>query len=186
MGFFDALFGRTRVPPGKADPLFALSTALLDIEAKLACTPGEQSAVVLRMVDNSAYEAIERDVLATLNLGGKDLPVQLHSREDEFGFRWMIFASRDVEAVLNAIYLASDLLKEGGYADSLLAALFKFEPKTWYLIYSFRRAAFYPFVPLPGKQRDQAREFRLGQTLKAWLPIEKDPERWYALWDPPI
>ncbi|MBX5465882.1 MAG: hypothetical protein K6U14_00075 [Firmicutes bacterium] len=186
MGFFDALFGRTRVPPGKADPLFALSTALLDIEAKLNAKPGPESALVLRMVDNSEYEALEREVEATLKVGGKDLPVEVRSVEDNLGYRWMVFAGPDPEQQLNAIYLASDLLKEGGYADGLLAALFKFQPRDWYLIYSFRRAAFYPFVPLPGNRRDQPREFRLGQTLKAWLPIEKDPERWYALWDPPL
>lgn len=187
MGFFDALFGRTRVPSGKTDQIFAMSTAILDIATKLNAPFSGRAALVLRSVDNSGYEAIEREIKEVLALGGKDLPVKTRSHSDHIGFHWLVFEGRDADDVLNALHLTGDMVKEAGYGDSLLAAMFAFDP-SWYFIYSYRRAAFYPFVPRSqtAKTRDQAREFRIAETLKPSLPIEKDPERWYALWDPPL
>ncbi len=185
MGFFDALFGRTRIPEGKTDQIFALSTALLDIETRLSSTFAGKAAIVLRTVDNSHYDSLEKDVQQVLKLGGADMPVTARHVDDTQGYRWIIFDGKDPEDVINALHLTADMLKEAGYGDSLLAAMFAFDP-TWYLIYTYRRAAFYPFVPKLAHARDQSREFRVGETLKPYMPIEKDPERWYALWDPPF
>lgn len=185
MGFFDALFGRTRIPPGKTDQLFALSTALLDIETRLSSQFNQKAALVLRTVDNSSYESIERDIHEILNLGGQELPVSARHVDDKIGFRWIIFEGPEIESTINALHLTADMVKQSGYSDTLLAALFAFTP-AWYLVYSYRRAAFYPFVPNLGQTRDSSREFRIAQTLNPYLPIEKDPERWYPLWDPPI
>lgn len=185
MGFFDVLFGRTKLTPGKTDQLFALSTAMLDIETKLSSEFIGKAALVLRTVDNSSYESLEKDVLDILQLGGKDLPIHAAFRDDDLGFRWVVFHGKNIEDVINALHLAADMIKESGYSDGLLAAMMGFTP-TWYLIYSYRRASFYPFVPKLAHARDDSREFRIAQTLKSVLPIEKDPERWYALWDPPI
>lgn len=185
MGFFDSLFGRTHVPVGKTDQLFALSTAILDIQTKLSADFAGKGALILRTVDNSGFEAIERDVREILKLGGRDLPVTAHSVKDTEGFQWIVMEGQDVDDVINALHLTADMLKESGYGDSLLAAMFAFTPH-WYLIYSYRRAAFYPFVPRVGHSRDQSREFRIDQTLRSSLPMEKDPDRRYALWDPPI
>ncbi len=185
MGFFDALFGRTRIPEGKTDQLFALSTAMLDIETRLSSTFAGQASIVLRTVDNSGYDALEKDVQQILQLGGKDMPVTARHVDDQQGYRWIVFEGKDPEDVINALHLTADMLKQAGYGDSLLAAMFAFDPP-WYLIYTYRRAAFYPFVPQLSHARDNAREFRVAETLKPFMPIEKDPERWYALWDPPF
>lgn len=184
MGFFDSLFGRTKIPSGKTDQLFALSTALLDIETRLSTPFGKKAGIVLRTVDNSGYESIEKDVNDALHLGGKDIPVTAHHVDDSEGFRWILFEGGDADDVINALHLTADLVSQAGYGDSLLAAMFDFNG--WYLIYSYRRGTFYPFVPKPGHNRDDAREFRIAETLKPFMPIEKDPERRYALWDPPL
>ncbi len=184
MGLFDALFGRTKLPPGKTDQLFALSTAALDIEVKLDSGFGERAAIVLRAVDNSAYDAITKDIKDLLNIGGRDFTAKVRTSTDNMGFYWVIFEGPNLEDAINGLHMTADLLKQGGYADSLLAAMFRFAD--WYLIYSYRRAAFYPFVPQGSQKRNESREFRIRQTLANALPMEKDPERWYPLWDPPI
>ncbi len=194
MGFFDALFGRTKVAAGKVDQLFQLSNATLDIESQLSSHFGGKAALVLRSVDNAAYDAVEKELHDLLQVGGKDLPVAAKSQTDSMGYHWMVYTGSDVEDVINALHLTADMIQESGYADSLLAATFAFQHEnsarlqdgTWYLIYSYRRAAFYPFVPKPGKNRDSAFEFRLAQTLKSSLSVEPDQDRWYALWDPPL
>lgn len=184
MGLFDSLFGRTKLPPGKTDQLFALSTAALDIEVKLDSPYGGEAAIVLRSVDNSAYEAIEKDVHDLLQMSGQDFQVKIRQLTDKMDFHWIIFDGAQLEDAINGLHMTADLIKQGGYADSLLAAMFRFG--NWYLIYSYRRAAFYPFVPQGGHQRNESREFRIRSTLGSALPMEKDPERWYPLWDPPI
>lgn len=173
------------MPAGKADQLFALSTAALDIEVKLSSPYQGRAALVLRTVDNSAYEAIDRDIQDILKLTGKDMEVTARLQSDKLGFRWIIIEGPALEDAINALHLTQDMIKQAGYADGLLAALFAFGP-SWYLIYSYRRGSFYPFVPTGHEERDASREFRIRETLVRALPIEKDPERWYPLWDPPI
>lgn len=184
MGLFDSIFGRTKITPGKTDQLFALSTASLDIEAKLDSRYGQVAAIVLRAVDNSAYETIEKDVHDLLAIGGKDLKVTARMVSDTIGFRWIIMEGPSLEDAINGLHMTADMVKQAGYADSLLAAMFRFAD--WYLIYSYRRATFYPFMPERARTRNESREFRIRQTLVNALPMEKDPERWYPLWDPPF
>ncbi len=144
--------------------------------------------MVLRSVDNSDYEAIEKDIRDVLNLGGRDIQVSPQMQRDEMGFRWIVLTGPKLEDAITALHLIADLVKQGGYGDSLLAAMFAFGSlgQRWYLIYNYRRAQFYPFAPRGYQQRDDSREFRIRQTLANALPIEKDPERWYPLWDPPF
>jgi hypothetical protein len=82
MGFFDALFGRARIPEGKTDQIFALSTALLDIETRLSSTFAGTAAIVLRTVDNSSYDSLENDVKEVLQLGDADMPVTARHVDD--------------------------------------------------------------------------------------------------------
>lgn len=184
MGLFDSIFGRTRVSAGKTDALFALSTAALDIEVKLDSPYGQKAAIVLRSVDNSAYDAISKEIHDLLAVGGQDFTAKVSEHDDNMGFHWIMFAGPDLEDAVNGMHMTADLIKQAGFADSLLAAMYRFGD--WYLIYSYRRAAFYPFVPKGPSTRNESREFRIRSTLVNALPIEKDPERWYPLWDPPI
>lgn len=184
MGLFDSLFGRTKLPPGKTDALFALSTAALDIEVKLNSSYAGKSAIVLRAVDNSTYDAVTKELNDLLQVGGKDFQVNVTTHTDKMGFYWIVFLGPQLDDAINGLHMTGDLIKQGGFADSLLAAMFRFD--NWYLIYSYRRGSFYPFVPTGSTTRNDSREFRIRQTLVGELPIEKDPERWYPLWDPPI
>lgn len=184
MGLFDSLFGRTKLPPGKTDELFALSTAALDIEVKLDSAYGQKAAIVLRAVDNSAYDSISKEINDLLAVGGKDFTAKVTTKTDNMGFHWILFDGPELEDAINGLHMTADLIKQAGFADSLLAAMFRFGD--WYLIYNYRRASFYPFVPTSRSSRNDSREFRIRQTLVSALPMEKDPERWYPLWDPPI
>ena len=151
---------------------------------KLDSADGWKSAIVLRAVYNSAYDAINKEINDLLAVGGRDFTAKVTSQDDKMGFHWIMFDGPDLEDAVNGLHMTADLIKQAGFADSLLAAMFRFGD--WYLIYSYRRAAFYPFVPSGRQKRSETREFRIRQTLNTALPIEKDPERWYPLWDPPI
>jgi len=56
-----------------------------------------------------------------------------------------------------------------------------------YLIYNYKRGAFYPFVPGGGKQqRDNERELVFKAQLGSELPFEQELSRWFPLWGTPI
>ena len=83
------------------------------------------------------------------------------SKEDEFGYRWLVLADPDFEDLVVALNTVSAWLQGGGYGDELLATVFAFEEKgkPIYLIYNFKRGTFCPFVPAKGEQaRDNERE----------------------------
>ena len=110
------------------------------------------------------------------------------SADDEFGYRWLILRDPDFDDLVVSLNTLSTELQGGGYGDRLLAAVFSFEEKgkRIYLIYNFKRGAFYPFVPAPGdKQRDTERELRLKAQLDKELPFEPEITRWFPLWEIP-
>ena len=84
----------------------------------------------------------------------------------------------------------SEALVAGGFGERVLAAVFPFEDsqkRPVYLIYNYKRGAWYPFVPAPGdKQRAMERELQLKAQIGNELPIEAEIERWFPLWGAPI
>ena len=59
----------------------------------------------------------------------------------------------DFDDLVVAINTVSSQLESAGYGDRVLAAVFAFEEngKPLYFIYNFKRGAYYPFVPAPGR-----------------------------------
>ena len=56
-----------------------------------------------------------------------------------------------------------------------------------FLIYGYKTATFWPFVPTGKEQeRDNAEELKLKAELEKELPIEPDLSRWLALFDAPL
>jgi hypothetical protein len=56
-----------------------------------------------------------------------------------------------------------------------------------FLIYGYKTATFWPFVPTGTEQeRDNAEELKLKAELEKELPIEPDLSRWLALFDAPL
>jgi hypothetical protein len=58
-------------------------------------------------------------------------------------------------------------------------------------VYSFRRGAYYPFVPEPAaggtnpeevRERDESLEYKLAGVLDGELSVEDDRGYWYPLW----
>ncbi|MCY0880798.1 MAG: hypothetical protein OWS74_02285 [Firmicutes bacterium] len=185
MKWLDVFLGRTRFATAADDNLLKLSSVADDIHFRLQSDYAAETALVIRRVDNAAYEHIEEDLQMCLSLGGRAMPTTVRSTNDGQGWHWIILTGTALDDTLNGMHLAADLLTQSGYGDGLLAALIAFSPR-WFLVYNYARAAFYPFVPLPDYRRNEAREIRIAATLKPWLPVENDINRWYALWNPPF
>lgn len=189
MRILDILFGRTRPVKARPDAIFAMATAAVTLETRLELKPAGRAGICFKPVGSSYFEELERDLDRILELSERETSTKVDSREDQYGFRWVVLEDRDFEDLVNTIYLVSSELQAHGFGEQLLAAVFRFErkerPVFW--IYNYKRGTFYPFVPLGrGKRRDNGLELRLQAVMARELPVEQQTEQWFALWDVPV
>jgi hypothetical protein len=190
MRFFDALFGRTRLRRPKTEGLFDLVTAQVDLEVNLGWLPADTAALCLKPVTTVEFGVAQKELEELVRLAASDSGTAVRVEVDQFRYRWLIFTDPDFEDLVGVIHIAGNELLDKGYGEQLLAAVFRFRPEgtadPYYLIYGYKRGAFYPFIPLSGKRRDNPAELRAGALLERMLPTEKDQSRWYPLWDCPV
>lgn len=170
----------------EADPedLFGMSTAHLTMEADLDFVPTGEAALCFANVDSTAFRAARREVEAVLELGEEETGTTASFIEDSHGYHWIVLQDREFEDLVTSIHFAADTLIQEGFGSRLLAALFPFERDGTiaYWIYSFRRGAYYPFVPVDDRDRDGGLEFKLESNLDGELRTEDEAEYWYPMW----
>ena len=192
MGFFDVIRGKRELKkPVPTDRLFAMSTANITMELEMGLTGDGKAGIVFQPLATADFEAIVRDMEEVVRGAGSDTGTTIEVKDDEFGYRWMVVRDPDLEDLVVSVNAVADNMQVGGYADRLLAAVFAFEDRAAkrpiYLIYNYKRGAWYPFVPAPGdQQRDNTRELQLKAQIGAGLPMEADLARWFPLWGAPI
>ncbi|MFN2616333.1 MAG: hypothetical protein ABR581_04320 [Thermoleophilaceae bacterium] len=190
MGLLDALLGgRRKLKAPAADRLFAMSTAYITLQTGLGIAGRNVAGIVFQPLATADFGAIVSETEELLRGTAAETGTKVDSADDEFGFRWLILRDTDFEDLVVALNTVSTQLQAGGYGDRLLCCVFAFEEKgrTLYLIYNFKRGAFYPFVPAAGeKARDSERELQLKAQIGPELPFEDDVARWFPLWEIPL
>ena len=190
MGLFDALLGRRKVKGPAPDRLFALTTAYVGLETAQGITTRGTAAIVFQPLATGDFQSIVKDMEEVVGGLGGDTGTTLETRDDEYGYRWMILRDPDLEDLVVGVNAVSDALAVGGYQDRVLAAVFAFQDpdgRPLYFIYNYKRGSWYPFVPAAGdKARDSERELRVKAQVGADLPFEPELERWFPLWGIPI
>ncbi|MDQ3742105.1 MAG: hypothetical protein M3320_00945 [Actinomycetota bacterium] len=191
MGFLDSLLGRSRTPkPAKKDRLFAMSTAYVTLESGHGMKSGGKAGIVFQAEATSDFARIVADAEEVLRATGEETGTEIETKDDEFGYRWVILTDPDVEDLVVGISAIKDSLDVGGYGARILAAVFRFTReggRDAYFIYNVKRGFWYPFVPAEGKQvRDNEAELRLKAQLGGELPMEPELERWFPLWGVPL
>jgi PspA associated protein B len=191
LGFFDSLTGGSRKLKQPApDRLFAMSTAQVALETELSLKHRAVAGIVFQPIATADFESLLKDAEALLRGAAADTGTEVESADDEFGYRWIILRDTEFEDLVVSLNTVSTELQGGGYGDRLLCCVFAFEDeagKPVYFIYNFKRGAFYPFVPAAGEQqRDTERELRLQAQLQNELPLEKELDRWFPLWEIPL
>jgi len=171
----------------KADPedLFGMSTAYMTMEADLGYENAGQAALCFSSVDSTDFSDTVSEVESILEAGEDDTGTTFDTHNDNHGYSWVVLDDTDPEDLLTTIHFAADTFIEQGYGSRLLAAVFAFDKSGTdhaYWIYSFRRGAYYPFVPKGDHERDNQAEFKLQSVLDGELDIENDEQYWYPLW----
>ena len=191
MGFLDSLLGRSRTPkPAKQDRLFAMSTAYVTLETAHGMRNGGKAGIVFQAEATADFARILADAEEVLRATGEETGTTVDTKDDEFGYRWVVLSDPDVEDLVVGINAIKDALDVGGYGARILAVVFRFTRdggRDVYFIYNVKRGLWYPFVPGDGKQvRDNEAELRLKAQLAGELPMEPELERWFPLWGVPL
>lgn len=163
-------------PATDADALRELSTAALRME-ELGYTVLEDAALCFETTTPEETITELAGVIESVN----DAPVQ--TAGDQYGYRWLIVSGAGIEDIATGLAFAAEEVDAAGHRDALLAAVVGFtDDSTVYLIYSFDRQRYYPFVPQGTSERDGVEELRLRSLLDGHLSIEPDESAWYPLW----
>jgi hypothetical protein len=188
LGLADVLFGRKKLKKADQQKLFAIATARITLETELGLKPSGAAAVIFKPLSAAEFVRAENEMQELLDTVAQESQSRVERRGDEFGFEWLIIHDNDFEELVPSVHLVASELVAHGFGEQLLAAAFRFDSKLpVYLIYGFKRGAFWPFIPKgDGKERDHAEALELKAKLEKELPIEQDLTRWLALFDAPI
>ncbi len=190
MGFLDVLTGRRKLAKPATDRLFAMSTAYVTMETGFQISSRGKAAIVFQPLATADFQSIVRDMEEVVRGTASDSGTTVQSTDDSYGFRWLVLAGSDFDALVAGIHAVSSAIEAGGYGERVLCAVFAFadeQRRPLYWIYNYKRGSFYPFVPAPGaEQRDNERELVLKAQMVNELPTEAELERWFPLWGIPI
>jgi hypothetical protein len=190
MGLRDVLFGRKKLSEPSLERLFALSTANVTLETEVGLKPAGVAAVTFKPLSSGDFDRVHGDVETLLRAAAESSGSTVERKTDSYGYEWVIVRDADLEDVVTAVHLVASELKAQGFGSQLLAAPFRFEgtgKNPVYLIYGFKRGAFWPFIPTGEEQkRDNAAELELKAKVEKELPIEQDLTRWLGLFEAPI
>jgi hypothetical protein len=189
VGFLDALLGRRKVKGPAPDRLFALTTASIGMEAEQGMKTRGAAAIVFQPLATGDFQQIVSEMEEVLRGTGEETGSTIDTRDDEFGYRWMIIRDPDLDDLVVGINAVSEALAVGGYSERVLCAVFAFEDaqgRPVYFIYNYKRGTWYPFVPSAAKERDNERELQVKAMVGPDLPFEPELERWFPLWGIPI
>jgi PspA associated protein B len=189
MGLLDILTGKRKLAKPAPDRLFAITTAYVTMQTSLDITSRGGAAIVFQSLQTADFAAIVKDMEEVVRATAGDSGTIVDTSVDSYGFSWLVLKGESFDDLVVGINAVATAIDDGGYGERLLCAVFAFSDaggKALYLIYNFKRGAFYPFVPAGPQQRDNERELVLRAQLGSELPIETELTRWFALWGIPI
>ena len=189
MGLLSTLFGRNRLKKPNRERFFSIVTAADSLQGRTDLRTTDFAGIVFNPVESSFFDNLDSELRNLLRISGHATGTRFEVKDDSYGTRWVVLDDRDFEDLVTTIHLVSETIYDHGFADRLLAAVFRVEHdrRDAYWIYNYKRGSFHPMVPSGEKQRDNAAEMRLGAAMEAEkIPVEKSLENWYALWGIPF
>ncbi|WP_181310579.1 PspA-associated protein PspAB [Nocardioides campestrisoli] len=189
MGLWDSLMGRSRPKAPNLDSLFLVPSAAITLQTAAGLTPTGSGSVCYRAAAGAAFSQTQDDVIALLRDDPQAPPATL--TQDPYGFTWLVVEGDpdDVAGLCTDLHAVNTSLAAQGFDGGLLCTLVPFQDQSGRrvgLVYLYKQGTFYPFAPVPGeKRRDNLLELSVRDQLAGELPMEKDLQRWLAVWDAP-
>lgn len=165
------------------DVLLDLSSVHLTLETKTNATPLKKAGLGFSSVQTAEFENLVTEVEDVLETGTEHAE-DVEIVKDNRGTDWFVVTDEMFETLVSQMYYATNVLTDNNYGSRLLAAVFCFEMggQTAYLIYSFNRGRYYPFVPRAGRERDGQQELRIEAALDDELTMEEETQHKRAIW----
>ena len=191
MGLWQSLLGRSKPAQPDLDSLFLVPSAAITLQTAAGLEPTGTGAVCYRSAAGAAFARTEQDVVDLLRSDSRTPEVS--TSHDSFGFTWLEVEGDpgDIAALCTDLHAVNATLQEQGFAHGLLCTLVPFQAadgRRVGLVYLYKQGTFYPFAPAPGsgeRRRDNLLEISVRDVLAGELPMEKDLQRWLAVWDAP-
>jgi hypothetical protein len=170
--------------------LFSLSSSYITLETKLGLVSTGRCSLGIKAVSGGNFFQMKDEVRSFLDGVRSEFDMIYEMTEDSYGYLWITFEAKKVEDLLAGLTAVGDTIQEKAFGDHILAAVFEFKSSRdnsqVYLIYSYKRNKFYPFVPEGNKKRDSEKEMQVMAAVADEMPFEKDMALWYPLWDLPL
>jgi len=193
MKFLDAILGRSKPVPPNLDALFALPSAAITIQTEAGLESSGQAGVCFKPVAEASFDQVQGDMSQLLTMLKEQQQIELKELDDKLGYHWVVISEPDVGELVTNVHAVNASLQDAGFGPQLLCTVFGFRPTSdnpkpqhAYLVYLFKRGAFYPFVPLEGEKRDNVTELHLKGILEKDLKVEQDLQRWFPVWGVPV
>jgi hypothetical protein len=169
----------------KADPedLIALGRVSVALETSMGYEPLTEAGVVFADVKTQDFRDSLEEVQSVISdADGTKEPVV--ERIDSQGSKWIVIDDHNVNSLTANLQYAASAMESVDKSARLLAAVMPFEKegKKAYLIYSFKRGKFYPFIPDGHSKRDRKEEERMAGIVEDEIDIESDRDYWYPIW----
>ncbi len=161
----------------------------MTLEAEAGCKPAGQAGVAFKPASGQGFAELNKELNQLMEMSATEFETELTTSEDSYGYRWATLSDPDLGELVTGVHLLNSTMEQRGYDSLLLCSVFRFRTEganDLYLVYLYKRAAFYPFAPLPGERRDNELELRVRGIVGGELPIEKDLARWFPLWGIPL
>lgn len=187
MGFFDALFARTKPKQPNLDDLFAVPPAALTLEARTGLRPTGVGAVAFREVEGAAFDRAEKEARALI---AADPNTSVEQVNDGYGYTWQVVSQQvpSPSDLVTSLHAVNAALEAQGFGPMLLCSTVYFRTdsgRTAALVYLYKRGTFYAFCQTGRHERDTAFELQLRGVLDEDLPVEGELSKWSPLWDAP-
>jgi hypothetical protein len=179
-----------------ANGIFSLTSAYITLETKLELISTSRCGICIQNVSGKLFSETIREVQEFLKIGKREFETEHTLANDQLGYLWIVVEGKSIEDTLVALNGVADTIEGRGFRDHMLAAIFEFRKYaddhaayhgSQYLIYNYKRANFYPFVPLSNKEkRLHDLELKIMSVISKEVPWENDMSVWYPMWDMPF
>ena len=179
-------------------------STVLDAQSQLGrdgrLSPGRLGGLVFRPADIPVLNGLDSELRDTLYHGEGATRTAFRIEDDPHGTRWVVLEDGDFRDLVSSAYTVGNMLSAKGAAGQLLGVVFSVRlthepadfgerrsPSRAYWIYTYRRKAYYPFVPVGEGERDRPLELRLAAEMRgAGIAVDRSLEDWYGLWGIPF
>lgn len=184
----DAVTGRNKRVTNNLDSLFLVPSAAITLQTAAGFTPTGQGAVCYRSATGAAFAQTQDDMTALIS-DDPDAPAVEVSRDD-FGFTWLVVNGDpdNLADLCTDLHAVNTSLEAQGFGSGLLCSMVTFTgpaERPVGLVYLYKGGTFYAFAPTGAHQRDNLTEISVRDHLAAELPMERDLQKWLALWNAP-